>query len=176
VEIYLPQGLVSVVDDEDFDRQLAYWWSDGEGVSACVSRVSWASHVVGKTRYVTSRIGFGLSGRVILLHRLLLECPPDKIVDHRNRDGLDNRRSNLRIATKSTNMMNSARRKSSTGFRGVKSMDRGDFMCQCGFNGRKIYGGRHATAEDAARAYDRLAIDLHGEFAVLNFPLEAKAR
>lgn len=92
--------------------------------------------------------------------------------DHRNGDGLDNRRSNLRRATHAENMRNGRKREIG------KNKYKGAFwhkgaskwMAQLCFNRRRVYGGLFETDVEAARAYDALALQYHGEFARLNFP------
>jgi HNH endonuclease/AP2 domain len=106
----------------------------------------------------------------ILMHRQIMGFP--KEVDHGNRDGLDNRRENLRACTSSQNKMNTRIRKNSrTGFRGVHIRpENGRFSAQIQLNGKANRLGCFATAEEAARVYDKAAKELHGEFATLNFP------
>jgi hypothetical protein len=86
---------------------------------------------------------------------------------------LDCRRRNLRRATKKQNTWN--RRigdKNSTGFKGVCfRSDRGTYLAYITCDGRRIKLGTFSTAEEAAKRRDVAAIELHGEFAVLNFPL-----
>lgn len=90
------------------------------------------------------------------------------IVDHANRNPLDNRRRNLRFATPSLNTVNRKYR-NKTGFRGVAEND-GKFIARIWVDKKKRYLGNFATAELAALAYDKAAIAAFGEFALLNFP------
>lgn len=109
---------------------------------------------------------------LLLCHRMLTNCPPDMVVDHVNRDSLDNRRINMRKCLQSENVINSKVNANNTsGFRGVDWLSRhGYWRSRIRSNGVKMSLGAFATPEDAARAYDRKAIELHGEFAMLNFP------
>jgi hypothetical protein len=93
------------------------------------------------------------------------------------RNGLDNRRSNLRPATPSQNSGNARRPSDNTsGFKGVTFYGRtGRWRAYIGGHLRQRHLGYFRTAEEAARAYDEAAIDTWGEFAHLNFPKEHSA-
>ncbi len=95
-------------------------------------------------------------------------------VDHKNGNGLDNRRENLRFATQSQNQMNTRKRKSSSKYKGVAPPlvgHRGkSWAFRITIDGKKKSFGGFATEEDAARAYDEKAKEVYGEFAWLNFP------
>jgi hypothetical protein len=102
-----------------------------------------------------------------------LGANPGQLVDHWNRDGLDNRRCNLRIANYSQNAANSGPSvRNTSGYKGVTFSRRAD-KWQAGIqvNGKFQFLGHWATREDAARAYDAAATKFFGEFAHLNFPL-----
>jgi hypothetical protein len=112
---------------------------------------------------------------LVRLHRLLMNSPKGRVVDHRNGDGLDNRRENLRIATRGQNVCNKikTRRKTSSKFIGVSWDKRSRlWAAYVGHLYKKIFLGYFKNEIDAARAYDRAAIKYHGEFARLNFPRE----
>ncbi len=104
------------------------------------------------------------------MHVLIMGRRDGYIVDHRNRDGLDNRRENLRWATCGQNQFNRAGRRGSSRFKGVSldSLTR-RWRAQIGVD----YGSRYIGLFDdevvAARAYDRKALELFGEYAYLNF-------
>lgn len=111
------------------------------------------------------------SQKTVYLHRLIVGFPEGQEVDHANRDGLDNRRSNLRVCSRSGNTSNRARMKSNTtGFVGVEYRANGRFQAAVWVNYHKVSLGTFDTAEDAARARDAAARDAFGEFASLNFP------
>lgn len=99
----------------------------------------------------------------------------DFIIDHANRDKLDNRMSNLRNATKAQNQINAGvSRANTSGYKGVsRAFKDGREKCwsaKISKNDKSIHIGMFATAEGAARAYDEAAKKYHGKFAYLNFP------
>lgn len=98
--------------------------------------------------------------------------PPCEQLDHENRNGLDNRRLNLRPATKAENMSNVGPfRNNSSGFKGVSwCSDVEKWQADITARGSRLVLGRFETPEAAARAYDEAARRLHGEFAYQNFP------
>lgn len=104
----------------------------------------------------------------IYLHRLLLNAAPGADIDHINGNSLDNRRCNLRTATRSQNNAN-GRWDNPTGFRGVALRKNGRFVAKITIKGYQSYLGSFGSAEEAARAYDAAALALYGEFARLNF-------
>jgi hypothetical protein len=125
--------------------------------------------------YVSTRI----EGKKIYLHRVLLEAPKGKWVDHRNGSPLDNRRTNLRLATHQQNMFNSGKRSTykgkptSSSFKGV-TWDRscGKYKARIKKNGIYHYLGHFDDPWKAALAYDHAALEMFGEFAQTNFTYE----
>jgi hypothetical protein len=102
------------------------------------------------------------------MHEEILKCA---LVDHRNRNGLDNQRHNLRVATHTQNRVNSGPRSDNrSGFKGV-SFCKARNKWQAGLNSKRKYKflGYFVSPEEAARAYDAAAKSLWGEFAFLNF-------
>lgn len=112
--------------------------------------------------------------RQIYLHHSILPPKPGLTVDHRNSETpffvLDERRSNLRHATKREQRLNSRKQPGSFGkFKGI-TFSKGAWQASVCINGTNTYLGRFKTQEEAALAYDVGARKLHGEFAKLNFP------
>ena len=136
-----------IVDDRDFDWLAKFSWS-------LVSGRAWAS----------------MDACRVPMHRLLCPAPSGMVVDHKNRNPLDNRRENLRACTHAENMRNRRSNYGSAPYRGVYQVKGGKYWARCTVGGQLHRDGPHATAEGAARGFDRLAASLHGDFAVLNFP------
>lgn len=136
---------------------------DAENVDL-VSSYQWA---VGIHGYVTS----GAGKRQILLHRLVAGAGNGCIVDHVNRNKLDNRRSNLRICTCQQNMFNREQQANNqSGYKGVCQTKDGLWQAQIQYCGRAVYLGRYGDTLSAAMAYDMAAKRLFGEYAFLNLP------
>lgn len=108
----------------------------------------------------------------IHLHRLILNPPPGMDVDHKDRDGLNCCKSNLRIATRSQNNANRVLKGShKTGYVGVVAMEhRSAFRGVVWCNNKQYNCGDYNDPISAARARDKKARELFGEFAVFNFP------
>jgi hypothetical protein len=97
--------------------------------------------------------------------------PAGVLVDHRDRNGLNNCRYNLRLATTSQNAHNQGARGGSSQFKGVWWKPKvSRWRASITHERKKITIGHFVNEVDAARAYDAMALRLHGEFAVLNFP------
>lgn len=139
-EIYLGKGKVALVDDDDYEMLSKFTW-----------RVS------GEGQYAVA---------TIFMHRLVMGHEPDKYVDHINRQRLDNRKQNLRWATKAQNNANRGVY-SKTGYRGVKEKSDG-FYAFISKHGNMMRFGPFQTIEEAADAYDVAAVEIHGEYAALN--------
>ena len=118
-----------------------------------------------------------LTKRPVMMHRLILGEPPSDqkvIVDHRDGNGLNNQRSNLRWVTKQENNCN-RRSVGSSQFLGVSWNKRHrKWTSQIRKDGKRTHLGTFVSEIEAAKAYDAKAIQLHGEFANLNFPMEVQ--
>jgi hypothetical protein len=114
--------------------------------------------------------------RTVRLHRFLLGVTSPKVkVDHKNGNGLDNQRRNLRKATNGQNKSNSKKAlNTSSQFKGVRKV-RNRWSAQITFNKHHTWLGSFAKEQDAADAYDKAAIKVHGEFALTNAMLRGKA-
>lgn len=105
----------------------------------------------------------------VFLHKLVLGTPKEA-VDHINGNPCDNRKSNLRLATLSQNQGNRVLNANNTsGYKGVRYHKLAKkFVARITIKGVETYLGLHATAIDAARAYNEAALKHFGEFAKLN--------
>jgi hypothetical protein len=104
----------------------------------------------------------------ILMHRQIMNTPDDKVTDHINGDRLDNRRSNLRIATRAENNRNTPGTKGSTSdFKGVGWDER---QGKWGVRIKNKHLGYFESEIEAAKVYDYFALKQYGDFAFLNFP------
>lgn len=126
-----------------------------------------------RTLYVARWVGPRRTRRQQFLHRAImgLQRGDGLIVDHASRNGLDNRRLNLRLATASQNAANA--RRSSNATRGVRPRC-GRWHAHIGIDGRWTWLGSFATEAEAAEAYDRAAREQHGAFALTNAILGSK--
>lgn len=135
--------------------------------SGLVSKYKWQTlhnKSTGK-HYIRTRV----KNKTILLHRLLLDAPPNYVVDHINGITTDNRRSNLRIATYSQNNMN--QKIKLTKYKGIKwKNDERKWQARIALHGKEISLGQFMCPILAALKYDNAALQLFGEYARLNFP------
>lgn len=168
VEIPLTQGQVAMVDADDADLAELKW------------HALFSPNYSGGGRYMAKRNAPDENGkgRTEYLHRVTLsrvlgrELTPRERVDHINGDTLDNRRSNLRLASHAENQRNRGKcADNSSGYKGVSWQEHAQrWKAKITVDGKQRHLGYFDSAEDAARAYDRAARELHGEFARLNFP------
>lgn len=153
-EIPLNRGLVAIVDPEDYDFLMQWKWH-----SKCPHRIHYAS----RCALVNGKHA------MIMMHRALLNAPSGTVVDHIDHDGLNNRRSNIRLATVSENAHNSRKHKfNKSGFKGVCRTGVNTWAMHACINGKKHYKYNLRTAREAAQLYDALVIEHYGSVALTN--------
>ena len=157
--IPLTRGMFAIVDPDDYEH---------------LSKFNW--HVVdGKETYYAVRIGRKnekRKGKNIWMHRTILNLNDDQICDHKNHNGLDNRRANLRPVTHSQNMQNRPKRKTKchSKYKGVSFRKRQNkWVADIQVNSKPKFLGYYDNEIDAARVYYRATKKYHGQYATLNF-------
>ncbi len=161
-EIQLTQGKVALVDDQDFDSLCQFSWS--AYTNPRKSNAAWYAvrcppkYEAGESSGVFTKIP---------MHRQIADALPHEKIDHRDRDGLNNQRYNLRRCTKSQNAINSGIWTTNTsGFKGV-SFFPGRTKCWRAYivvNYKQISLGYFQEKEDAAKAYAEAAVEYFREF------------
>jgi hypothetical protein len=159
--IPLTQGYSALVDPEDFRRFAHLKWT------ATVQK-----RADGSLRVYAYRLERGADGKWhnYFLHRAVMDAAPGQKFDHEDRNTLNCRRYNLRPATYSQNAANTSRRPGKYGFLGVDSQTPGAYRGRVYADGRSYTTKTFPSPVLAAVARDVLARELHGEFAVFNFP------
>jgi hypothetical protein len=151
-EIPLSKGKVAIVDDELYEY-LSQW--------------KWFYH---KNGYAMRSYRENGKYKKERMHRSVLRAPDGYDVDHINGDKLDNRKSNLRSATRSQNNYNkSVQRNTTSGFKGVSwSKQRNKWRSRIFVDKREMHLGFFEYKIDAAMAYNEAALKYHASFANLN--------
>jgi hypothetical protein len=155
--IPLTQGKFAIVDAEDYGQ---------------LSRHKWQAQSRFGTFYAKRKVRRSTH----YMHREILKPPDGLICDHKDHNGLNNRKGNLRLCTQAQNVRNRRPNKSSSSrYKGVTREKRREkstrkWRAQIRFNGKLRHLGIFRNEIDAAVAYDRRAAELFGEFAWLNFP------
>lgn len=155
-EIPLTQGKVALVDEEDMPMLLLHSWHASAGPHC-------------QFYYARATVGVRPHQTALMMHRYILGAKPGEIVDHINRDSLDNTKSNLRICTNSQNHANIIRnRDNTTGYKGVYLSLRGYWVARIQKESKRVWLGYYSSPQEAAMVYDLAAISLFGEFALTN--------
>jgi hypothetical protein len=151
--IPLTQGFSVQVDDWNYDWLMQWRWKV----------------LVDKNNYYAVRsTGPKKKRKMIMMHRVIMNTPPELVVDHRDHNGLNNLEENMRNCTRQQNNMNQ-RNYGKSRYHGVRYSRQNKFRSVISINGTSIHLGIFKTEEEAARAYDAKAKELFGEFANLNF-------
>lgn len=155
-KISLTKGFYAYVDDNDFDF-LNQW--------------NWTYMKVGKSAYAyrTVRNKLTKKAKSILMHRIILNPPEGLVCDHVDGNGLNNQRSNLRLATRSQNCANSKTHiKTKTGVKGIYPINHADgsvkYTATMCVNYKMLYFGIYDTIKEAKLAWTAGAKQYQGEF------------
>lgn len=154
--IPLTKGLFALVDDSDYEL---------------TSQFTWTALVCKRTAYAYFRRRAAGRSPVTLMHRMLMNAPVGTQVDHINSNGLDCRRSNMRVCSIAENHRNIRKRinPTSSRYKGVTwDKNRMKWMAKIKCDQKFIFLGRFTAEESAARAYNVEALRLFGKFALLN--------
>lgn len=111
------------------------------------------------------------SNKTIYAHRMVMNAENNQMIDHIDRNGLNNQKSNLRFCTGTENQANRVgwKYRKVKSFKGVSfNKGRNIWVANIGHNNRQFYIGGFKTKEEAAEAYNKIAIELKGQFARLN--------
>ena len=167
-EIILTQSKVAVVDNIDFEWLNQWKW--------------YAAHRKTKSGDLWYAVREIHPDTCVLMHRIIAKracLPPAEHYDHKDHDGLNNRRSNLRPATRTQNLGNQRKTANrSSSFKGVSwDESRNRWRAQICIENRRRFLGRFSKEEDAADAYAIAAHELFGEFTntTLDRPFKEKA-
>jgi hypothetical protein len=159
ITIPLTRGYVAVVDDEDAHLAALKW---------SVTHKTRGAPNIYAHRYIQDCDGKETHER---LHRVIMLAPDGVWVDHIDGDGLNCRRSNLRLVTAWQNAINRRPQAgSASGFKGASIDKGGRWRAGIQVRGKRLGLGCFASPEEAARAYDAAAREHYGEFAWVNFP------
>ncbi len=144
-------GMFALVDAADYEWLSRYGWRSSGGTEG----------------YARTTI----AGKNVFMHRLIMNPPPGRVVDHVNANRWDNRRDNLRVCTQAENLRNRRSFRGNSRFKGVHWNERvGKWVASICLNRKLIHLGYFDDEVEAAHAYDRKARELFGPFAYLNFP------
>jgi hypothetical protein len=168
--ILLTKGKFAIVDAKDYEQFSKHkWFADKSGRSN--------TYYAERAFYTNGRKGKRF---ILLMHREMLGMVPGdgRMVDHKNRNGLDCRKEKLRETTYGLNNYNSKLRKTNTsGYRGVTwSKQNKKWTAQINFNNIHFNCGFYNDKINAAKAYDKVALKFYGDNAILNFPKEVVCR
>lgn len=149
MKIKLTKGYITVIDDEDYKK---------------ICHCKWQVWIGKNVLYAVNRNGKKM-------HRLIMDAKDGESIDHKDGNGLNNKKSNLRFANKHFNAFNNTKHttSSSSKYKGVDKNE-GRWRCRICVYGKSIFIGRYNFEEEAGKAYNKEANKYFGEYAKLNKP------
>jgi hypothetical protein len=154
--IPLTQGRVALVDDVNYSWLNQWKW------------YAWQPNKKYNLWYALRNHQLKNGKRIIIrMHRLLLNSPKNKFIDHRDHNGLNNQRSNLRLCSNGENLQNQKKRKLKGVYKSSGCKNR--WFSRVRVNKMPIHLGSCGSKRDAAKIYDKAALRYFGEFACPNF-------
>jgi hypothetical protein len=157
-EIPLTKGKHVIVDDEDYEKLCKHKWYAEKGL------YTWYA-----VRGVRKD---GKREKKEYMHAVIMSPPNGFIVDHKNRNGLNNCKENLRVCSNSQNQFNKIKSHSSKSkYKGLSWCKRvNKWMVYVTKHKKRFFLGYFEEEKIAAEMYDQCAVELFGDFALLNFP------
>ncbi len=156
--IPLTQGKFAIVDDEDYDYLMQWKWFAAKDKNTYYA----------KRNQVVAEIKFGEKRTTLSMHRIIMKTPIGMEVDHRDHNGINNRKKNMRNCSHMHNLQNKISIIGTSQYKGVYK--RGCKWIAAIRHNRKIrHIGIYLSEETAAKAYDEKAVECFGAFAHTNF-------
>lgn len=155
-QIQLTQNKVTLIDNADYEYFNQWEWYALRSKN-------------GKTFYAVRNTGRSPHQKRVFMHREIMNTPIGMETDHRDGNGLNNQRDNLRVCTNTQNQANKGKQSNNTsGYKGV-FWNNEKWQARINIDGKHIHLGHFINVKDAAQAYDNAAKNIYGEFARTNF-------
>ena len=155
--VALTGGYEAIIDAADVDMVSAWSWfakAEKRGDGSIRTVYAARKETIGARKQ-----------RDVPMHRVICGTPSGYETDHKDGNGLNNRRANLRTATKSQNMHNRGKScNNKSGFKGVYAHTEDKWRAQITLTGKKKHLGLFESAEEAAAAYAKASLEMHGDF------------